>query len=127
MSSITPTKWSIDRSSFAHAADSLPDPNDRAVLPQVTLVHDVALDLSLARKLDLSNFGREIIRVGNVLERLGKKLIGWPADNAAQGLVDPEPTAIGSGVCDADRRVLEHGPEPRLALGESAPGLDFLG
>jgi hypothetical protein len=88
--------------------------------------HVIATDLSLAHKLDLSDFGREIVRVGNVLERLGKKFIDRVADNAAKGFVDPEPSAVGSGVRDADRRVLERGPEPGLALGESVPGFDLL-
>src|SRR5262250_818604 len=94
----------------------LPAPDDRAVLAHVALVHVIAVDLSLAHKLDFSNFSREIIRIGNVLERLGKKFIYRIAEDAAQHSVDPEPPAIGSDVCDSNRRIFERGPEPRLAV-----------
>src|SRR5262249_47920750 len=61
-----------------------------------------------------------------VLQRLSDEIIDRVAENAAQRLIGPEPPQVWGEVCDTDCRVLERGPEPRLAVGESAPGLDFL-
>src|SRR5258708_34922404 len=118
----------VDRPvALVHAADSLPAPDDPAVLAQVALIHAIAIDLPLVHELDLGNFGREIVRVGNVLECLLDEFIDWVAENAAQGFVNPEPPAVESDVCDTYRSILERGPEPGLALGESVPSLDLLG
>jgi hypothetical protein len=60
-------------------------------------------------------------------ERLGRELIGRIAENAAHRFVDPEPPAIRRDMSNSDWCALERDPEPRLAVGESAPGLDLLG
>jgi len=101
----------IARQQFArHAADSVPGPDDRAILAHVAFLDVMAVDLSLAHKLDLDKIGREIVRIGNVLERLGKEFIGRVAESAAQGSVHPEPSAVGSDVCHSNRRRVERGP-----------------
>src|SRR5258707_3809282 len=98
------------------AAGSLPGPDDGAILAHQALVGVIAIDLSLKYKLDPSKIGREIVRIGNVLKRLGKEFIDRVTENAAQGSVDPEPSAVGSDVCDSNRRMVERGSEPRLAV-----------
>jgi hypothetical protein len=49
------------------------------------------------------------------------------AENAAQRLVSPEPSEVGGEVRDTDGGILERGPEPRLAVGKSAPACDLFG
>jgi hypothetical protein len=73
------------------------------------------------------NAGRWIVRVGDVLERLSREFIGRIAKNAAHRFVDPEPPALGRDKTNTDWCIIERDPEPRLAVGESAPGLDLLG
>src|SRR6267378_5215458 len=86
------------------------------VLAEVARLHFIAVDLSLAHKLELGEIGREIVRMGNVAERLGKEFIDRVAENAAEGSVHPEPPAVGTDVCDSNCRVVEPCPEPGLAV-----------
>ncbi|HKD31778.1 MAG TPA: hypothetical protein VKC66_38460 [Xanthobacteraceae bacterium] len=60
-----------------------------------------------------------------IAERLGKEFIDRVAENAAQGSVHPEPPAVGTDVCDPNCRVVERGPEPRLAIARQSK-LDLL-
>src|SRR6266436_1452859 len=108
-----------------YAADCLPAPDDRAILAHIALLHFIAVDFSLADKLKFANIGREIVRIGNAVERLGKKFIGRVAENAAQGSVHPDPSAVGTYVCDSSCRVVERGPVPGLAVARQSK-LDFL-
>src|SRR5262249_3498420 len=91
-------------------------PDDRAVLAKVASLGVIAVDLSLAHKLDSGKISREIVRIGNVLERLGQEFIDRVAENTAQGSINPEPPAVGSDMCDSNRCVVERGTEPRLAV-----------
>jgi hypothetical protein len=58
-------------------------------------------------------------------------LLGWKmdsrrgraAENAAQDFVGSDISAVGSGMYDSNRRVVERRPEPRLAPGDTV--LDF--
>src|SRR5260370_38780464 len=92
----------------AHAADGPPGPDDCAVLVQVALIRRViAVDLVEAHRLKTCNTGREIVRVDDVLERLGCEFISRIAEKAARRFVDPEKPAVRCDVYNTDRRVLE--------------------
>src|SRR6266478_7336262 len=117
----------VDRPvALAHAADRQPGPDDRSILARVALVQAIAVDRPVEHALDLGKIGRKIVRVGDVLQRPGDEFIEWVAENAAQRLIGPEPPEVRAKVCDTNRRILERGTEPRLAVGESAPSLDLL-
>ena len=65
--------------------------------------------------------------MGDVLQRLGEEFIERVAENTAQRLVGPEPPEVRAEVCNPDRCILERSAEPRLAVGEIAPGPDLFG
>jgi hypothetical protein len=99
-----------------YATDSLPGPDDRAVLAHVALLHFIAVDRSLAHKLKLGKIGSEIIGVGNVAKRLGKEFIDRVTENATKSFVHPEQLTFATDVFNSNRRVVESGPEPGLAV-----------
>src|SRR5258708_28193304 len=99
---------------------------DPSCLAEIALGKAVAVDRSVEHALDLGKIGREIVWVGDVLQRLGDEFIERVAENAAQRLVGPEPPEVRAEVCNTDRRILERGAEPRLAVGDIAPSPDLF-
>jgi hypothetical protein len=73
--------------------------------------------------LETGNTGREIIRMDDVLERLGREFHRPNSRKAVPRFSDPEQPAFRGDVYDTDRRVLERDAEPCLAAGECASGL----
>jgi hypothetical protein len=67
-----------------------------------------------------------IVRVGDVPVRRGREFIGRIAEHAAQHFVDPKQPTVKRDMSKTDWCILERDPELRLAVGESAPGLDLV-
>src|SRR5215831_207443 len=87
------------------------DPDRRAVLTHVAFFHFVAVDLPTSKALVLCKAGLEIVRMSDVLLRLGDEFIGRITNDAGESPVDPEPFFdIGAEVGDADPGIFERCP-----------------
>ena len=97
-------------------------PDQRPVLAVVALLQAVGRDLARQELLDIGEVRLEIVRMGDVLEGLGKKLGFAIAQHLAQATVDPQPGAVEANHGDSDRRQFERGSKPLLAFGEGELG-----
>ncbi len=94
------------------------DPDERAVLADVALLHRVTGQFSPKESGIVFKLGRQVFGLCEVLERLLDQLLARIADDLAEALVDAEQATVGILVGDADGGVLERAAEPRLALPE---------
>ena len=92
------------------------DADERPVLADVPLLRRVRRDLPGQESPDVGEVGVEVVGVGDVLERQPHHLVVAVAHDVAELLVDPQPAAVQPDVGDADRRLLEGGPEPLLTF-----------
>src|SRR5664280_3141196 len=103
------------------------DPGRRPVLPDVALLHRERLDLSGQYPADVLHVGLEVRGMRDLLERPREQLLARVAHHLAEPSIDPEKAAVGPDMDDADRGLLERGPEPLFALVEVDRGLSLLG
>src|SRR5262249_33211288 len=93
-------------------------PDDRARLVDVALLGLHAGELAARHGLELLEVAPEIVRVGDVAERLLRELLPAVAKEVAVLLVDAKVAALHVGVHDADAGVVEGAAVARLALAQ---------
>jgi len=87
------------------------DPDYRAVLSDIPFFHAVGIDFAGQDAADVGHIEFEVVGMGDILEGLLQQFLPAVADDVAQLLVDSQPASIRRHMGDANRRLLESGPE----------------